>query len=136
VISTSGSGNVTHTYTIQLLKAALPSASHLARLELSVGTLDPPLDDAVQEYRVVVPYTVDNVTVTPFATPKHHAARDVEIWVNGGQVLSGEPAPAITLDHLGETPINITVEAHDGFSKCVGVCKYILLYIFFWEYLY
>ena len=96
------------TYTVSVTREAPGPSSNadLATLSLSTGSLDPAFDPAVTSYTATVTYAVDTLTVT--ATAAHSAA----------VITEGTGLASLS---VGETVIEVVVEAEDGSAKTYTV---------------
>ena len=112
VVTETGTGGTSKSYTVQVKRAGLAGDNSLASLTLSPGALAPSFDKNSLNYTTTVSNNIGSISVTP--TLSDPAAT---MTVNGQPAISGQPR-AITLSGGGQvTTITITVTAQDGSPK-------------------
>ena len=89
----------------------LDSNADMAGLSLSAGMLSPGFEPGIRSYSVSVSNQVENITVTPTL-----ANSTAQTKINGADVASGQPSPAINLP-VGLTTITLVVTAEDGLTR-------------------
>ena len=89
---------------------ALHYNANLAGLSLSNGTLVPEFDTATTEYIATVPFTTDQVSVTPITE-----LPDASVMINGSAVANGTASGAIQLE-VGNNTLITRVTAEDGIA--------------------
>lgn len=89
---------------------ALHQNPNLAGLTLNAGTMLPAFDKNTTNYIATVPFTTDNVTLTPTAEQVN-----ATIAINGIAALSGTASAPIPLS-VGNNTLSTVVIAEDGFT--------------------
>ncbi|MFO0778465.1 MAG: cadherin-like beta sandwich domain-containing protein [Nitrospira sp.] len=116
VVTETGTGGTSKSYTVQVKRASLTGNNSLANLTVSPGILAPEFDKSSVRYTVSVDNNIRSVTITP--TLSDPAAT---MTVNGQPATSGQ-ARAINLNAGNQvTTITIAVTAQDGSTQSYEV---------------
>ncbi|MFH7018315.1 MBG domain-containing protein [Flavobacterium sp. FlaQc-47] len=103
-------GVTTKTYTINIVRESAAIAT-LSNLAISNAILNPVFESDITNYKSVVKYNVNSVTITPTVTDLGS-----KVTVNGLPVASGASSTAIILI-AGDNTIETIVTAQDGITK-------------------
>jgi hypothetical protein len=109
---TAQDGIATKTYTITVTKSATANAD-LASLNISVGSLTPSFNAAINNYVDSVSNITNSLTVTPTSSALNAI---IKVRINGGVyaiVNSGDPSATLNLN-AGENTVDVQVTAEDG----------------------
>ena len=116
VVTDTGTGGTSKSYTVQIKRAALNGNNSLDSLGISPGALAPTFEAGVLRYTASVANGIGSVTITP--TLSDPAAT---MTVNGQPTISGQ-ARSINLQGGGQiTTIPITITAQNGSTKTYEV---------------
>ncbi len=116
VVTDTGTGGTSKSYTVQVKRAALTGNNSLDGLGISPGSLAPTFEADVLRYTASVANGIGSVTITP--TLSDPAAT---MTVNGQPAISGQ-ARSINLQGGGQiTTIPITITAQNGSTKTYEV---------------
>lgn len=116
VVTETGTGGTSKSYTVQVKRASLTGDNSLANLTVSPGILAPEFDKSSVRYTVSVDNNIRSVTLTP--TLSDPAAT---MTVNGQPATSGQ-ARAINLNAGNQvTTITIAVTAQNGSTQSYEV---------------
>jgi gliding motility-associated-like protein len=109
VAVTAEDGIVTNTYKVEITRLPYVNVS-LTSLALNKGTLSPTFVATTTTYNVTVPYSTQQLTLTPVA-----GLANATISVSGGtDVNASNPTSTVNLNSVGTTRIRLIVKAADG----------------------
>ena len=116
VVTETGTGGTSKSYTVRIKRASLAGDNSLANLTVTPGALAPPFDKNLLNYTVSVDNNIGRITVTPTLSDPL-----ATLTVNGQAAGSGQSHP-VDLKGGGQvTPVTITITAQDGSTKSYEV---------------
>ena len=116
VVTETGTGGTSKSYTVRVKRAPLAGDNSLANLIVSPGTLTPSFDKNSLRYTVSVENNIGSITVTPTLSDPL-----ATMTVNGQPADSGQPRSINLAGGNQVTTITFTITAQDGSTKSYEV---------------